>query len=101
MCIEYSKRMDPSLPYYYHTASHDRFYEGPRPEFSVRPKKPSRQKRVPRREQLGPIAGSRVTMAVSGSKSIRAEYHNCPVNLPPVPQEQTIHHEHSYSVQQR
>ena len=58
VCIEYYKRMDPSLPFYYHTATHDRFYEGPRPQFSV-PATSVRRKRPRRREQLGPIAGSR------------------------------------------
>lgn len=96
VCIEYYKRMDPSLPFYYHTATHDRFYEGPRPQFSV-PATSVRRKRPRRREQLGPIAGSRVRVAVSGSKSIRAEFHNHPVDLPPAPQVQTLVHEHSYS----
>ncbi len=33
LCLEYQKRMDPALPFYYHTSSHDRFYEGPRASF--------------------------------------------------------------------
>ena len=27
ICEEFYKRMDPQLPYYYHTSAHDRFYE--------------------------------------------------------------------------
>lgn len=33
-CVEYTKRMDPNLPFYYYTSSHDRFLEGPRPSFN-------------------------------------------------------------------
>lgn len=38
VCLEYQKRIDPSLPFYYFTASHDRFDEGPRPSFNEPPK---------------------------------------------------------------
>ena len=33
VCNEFMKRLDPSLPFYYHTSTHDRFYEGDRPSF--------------------------------------------------------------------
>ena len=32
-CEELIKRMDPDLPYYYHTSTHDRIYEGELPKF--------------------------------------------------------------------
>ena len=32
-CEELIKRMDPDLPYYYHTSTHNRFYEGELPKF--------------------------------------------------------------------
>ena len=38
---EFIKRMDPELPFYYHTSSHCRFYEGMMPKFSVKPSKQS------------------------------------------------------------
>ena len=28
--------VNPELPFYYHTSSHDRFYEGLNPEFSLK-----------------------------------------------------------------
>ena len=37
LCNEFTKRMDPELPFYYHTSHHDRFYEGPRPSFINQP----------------------------------------------------------------
>ena len=33
-CLEFQKRIDPDFPFYYFTAHHDRFYEGPRPGFN-------------------------------------------------------------------
>ena len=52
--VEFSKRLDPDLPYHYHTSSHTRYSEGSLPSFSE-PSKKNRKKarRVPRREQLG------------------------------------------------
>ena len=32
-CIEMSKHGSHPIPFYYHTSSHDRFYEGDRPSF--------------------------------------------------------------------
>ena len=46
--IEFSKRLDPSLPFFYHTSSHDRFYEGERPSFDVSAK----SKRNPRNQRI-------------------------------------------------
>ena len=33
-CLEFTKRLDPDLPFYYHTSSHTRFQEGPLPSFN-------------------------------------------------------------------
>ena len=49
---EFSKRADPELPFYYHTSSHTRYYEGPQPEFDKAPERKTKEKRVPRREHL-------------------------------------------------
>lgn len=54
------------------------------PEFSDKPKKPKKAKRPPKRELIGAI-GRRVSLPVRGSVSLRAEFHNLPVNLPPPP----------------
>ena len=40
VCFEFSKRIDPELPFYYHTSSHTRFYEGPLPSFNEPVSKP-------------------------------------------------------------
>ena len=94
--MEFSKRMNPSLPYYYHTATHDRFYEGERPNFNIPPKKKKTTKRARRREQPSAMVGKRVTMAVHQSSSIRAEFHNKPVNLPPPTNCPIVEYEHAY-----
>ena len=67
--LEFSKRTNPSLPYYYHIASHDRFYEGQRPEFNQPSKKTKAKKPAPRREKPCALIGKRVTMADHQSSS--------------------------------
>ena len=101
-CIEFGKRLDPELPFYYHTSSHDRFYEGSRPDFdSVQPshssKRNPRHQRVRRREQPGHLATGRATYAVPGERSTRTKFHNVPLELPPPPMSAQYHlFEHSY-----
>ena len=51
---EFIKCLDPDLPFYYHTLSHTRFYEGSLPDFNQPSLMKPKTKRVPRREQ--PIA---------------------------------------------
>ena len=36
-CIEFAKRLDPDIGFYYFSSSHDRFYEGERPHFDEMP----------------------------------------------------------------
>ena len=93
---EFVKRMDPDLPFYYHTSTHNRFYEGEMPDFNTKPKKTPQSRRTPRYELLG--ADNRVTFAVRNSGSIRAMFHNAPVELPPPPGTYNqLHHEHTYA----
>ena len=80
---EFLKRLDPDLPFYYHTSAHTRFYEDIMPDFSVPASKPRKIQRAPQRELLG--ATERVSLSVRGSGSIRATFHNVPVDLPPPP----------------
>ena len=99
LCIEFQKRMNPSLPSYYYTSSHDRFFEGPRASFDDPRTSTSRNPRhqlVRRKEQLGLLAPGRVTMATSGALSTRTIFHNVPVELPPPPNASVIN-EHSYA----
>ena len=82
MTEEFKKRMNPELPFYYHTSKHSRFYEGLMPDFSVKPNKTS-YKKLPRYELLG--SNNRISFSVRGDSSIRAKFHNVPVDLPPPP----------------
>ena len=95
MTEQFKKRIDPNLPFFYHTSTHSRFYEGLMPDFSVQnPKK--KVKRLPRYELLG-ANDSRVTMSVRGDTSIRTKFHNVPINLPPPPGTNPCLYEHSYA----
>jgi hypothetical protein len=50
--LKFMKRLDPNLPYYYHTSSHTHFSEGKLPDFSQASKvKKRKSRRLPRREQ--------------------------------------------------
>ena len=87
LCTEYTKRMDPELPFFYHTSHHDRFYEGPKPGFDQLAKSSRNpyHKQVPQKDRLGMIVSGRATMPTTGSLSTRMKYHNVPVELPPPP----------------
>ena len=50
------------------------------PDFSTKPRREKRPKQVPRYELLG--ADNRATFAVRKTGSIRATFHNVPVDLP-------------------
>jgi len=76
--------MDPELPFHYYTTSHQRYYEGELPSFNQPPVKLKVPKRPPTRELMGSI-GPRVSLPVRGSLSVRASFHNIPVDLPPPP----------------
>lgn len=103
ICLEFLKRMDPDLPFYYFTSAHDRFYEGPRPNFSEADAKGSknnpRKQRARRIDQPGKLVQGRATLATPGARSLRMEFHNLPVSVPPDPAAyQHIHSlEHSYA----
>lgn len=84
MCVEFRKRMDPELPFYFFTSSQHRFYESAMPDFSKKPEKAKKPKRAPRRELIGSV-GRRVSLPVRGSLSVRATFHYVPIDLPPLP----------------
>ncbi len=88
VCNEFMKRLDSDLPFYYHTSSHTRFYEGPLIEFD-KPKSKEKRKgwHIPRREQSAAFAPRRATMPVRGSVSTRVKFRNLPIELPPPPGE--------------
>lgn len=99
-CIEFSKRLNHDLLFYY-TSSHDRFYEGMRPEFSLKDqlsKHNPRNQRVRRYEQPSSIVMGRASLPTPGARSIRLSFHNVPIEQPPPPTNPynpTL--EHSYS----
>ena len=95
MCIEYQKRIDPDLPFYYFTAAHDHFYEGPRPSFNE--PRQSKESRVPRRESTAVFTSGRATLPFRGTQLTRAKFHNLPVELPPPPSIPVHVSDHSYS----
>ena len=92
-CEELTKRLDPELPFYYHTSTHHRCYERELPDFSQSRSKP-RKECIARRELLTSNIGSRVTMA--SSICIHVQYHNIPVELPPPPNMPGDITDHSY-----
>lgn len=98
--VEFLKRLDPELPFFYYTST-DRFYEGPLPCFNdpVDPASARKLRRPPRRELLGSYVGRRISLAPRGAGSIRATFHNAPVDLPPVPNSsmEVFRIEYSYS----
>ena len=51
--LEFSKRLDPELPFYYYTSGHSRFYIDIMPDFSVPATKPRKARHAPQRELLG------------------------------------------------
>ena len=99
LCVEFMKRMDPELPFFYYTSAHDRYYEGPRPSFSQPSSQQSKREQRPRRiEQPGNLVHGRATLAIPGARSLRMQFHNVPVDVPPPPSSlKQIHElEHSY-----
>lgn len=96
--MEYSKRLDPELTFYYHTSSHNRYSEGPLPEFSqVQRRRKRKHTRAPVREQPAAFASRRAMLPVHGSLGVRAQFHNQPLDLPPPPTVGINISEHSYA----
>ena len=99
VCNEFRKRLSPTLPFYYHTSTHDRFYEGDRPSFDEIRGSSKRNPRMQRSravEQLSHMQG-RVTLPTPGSRSTRNTYHKKPIDQPPPPTQLNPLSEHNYS----
>jgi hypothetical protein len=99
VCIEFEKRIDDTLPFYYFTSSHDRFYEVSRPSFDKPSERKKNPRRLPRSEQVIPasLSSGRATLPVRGTLTIRPRFHKGPVHVPP-PSTSLVHTvEHSYS----
>ena len=63
--------------------------------FGPREKKTPRHMRVPQRDQLGTLVAGRTSMVTSGSLSVRAKFHQVPVELPPLRRAEIHRVEHS------
>ena len=98
VCNEFSKRLDPANPFYYHTSTHDRFYEGDRPSFDEQgtSKNNPRTQRPRLVEQLYHMQG-RMTIPNPGERSTRSTYHNKPLEQPPPPSRINPLSDHSYA----
>ena len=92
---ELTKRLDPELPFYYHTSTHQRFYEVELPSFSQSTSRHCKEC-IARRELLISNIGGQVTMAQHGASSIRTQHHSVPVELPPPPDMPRHITDHSY-----
>lgn len=94
ICIEFGKRESSDLLFFYFSAAHDRFYEGERPEFNMKPHKLRSALKPPQREtQFADALGiGRVSIPVRGERSKRLQFHTGPIGLPPPP----ALHCHSY-----
>ena len=90
-CLEFNKQIDPELSFFYH-----RFYKGPLPEFNEPASGKRKLPRAPRREQPSAFAVKRATMPVRGSLALRPQFHNLPLELPPITIDQIYIVEHSY-----
>ena len=95
--MEFRKKIDPGLPFYYYSSTHDRYYEDVMPDFSIKPHKPRKPTRIPTREVFGHNVGRLATIAVRGKGSLRASFHKQPIDLPPVCSRQQLQVEHSYA----
>ena len=85
VCIEFAKRLDPDLGFYYFTSSHDRFMEGERPDFDHKSTRKSSNVRPRRRERPSNLIYGLATFPQPGAKSVRVTYHNLPIDAPPPP----------------
>lgn len=99
VCIEFEKRIDDSLPFYYFTSSHDRFYEACRPSFDIPSEQKKKTRRIPHSEQIASasLSSGRATLPIRGTQTIRPRFHKGPVHVPP-PSNCNVHtFEHSYA----
>ncbi len=85
------------LPFYYFTASHDRFFEGPRDPFNQPPKNQKKKSRTPKSEQVVSVCSGRATLPVLGTLTVRPKFHKHPVSVPPPMNTPAHSADHSYA----
>ncbi len=96
ICLEFEKRSNPELPFYYYTSSHDQFYEGERPSFDDQPARQKKGKRLPVVEAGVLFQSDRASLPLNRSLNVRARFHNPPMSFPPPPSIPINVAEHSY-----
>ncbi len=101
ICLEFEKRTNPDLPFYYYTSNHDRFYEGDRPSFDMQPAR-EKVKRIPVVESSVLFRSGRASIPlklISHLMYVRAKFQNLPASCPPPPNIPIDLHEveHSYA----
>ena len=101
VCLEFYKRLNPELPFFYFTSSHDRFHEGERPSFDQPPKRVRKSSRLPSIETSAVFKSGRATLPKNKSLHVRAQFHNPPVQCLSPPSVPTHMADHSYGRYQR
>lgn len=85
ICNEFTKRIDPDLPFYYYTSEKNRYRIHDMPSFdkptSTRPARLDFQRLI-RREDVGHVVVGRTTMPVRGTRTVRQQFHSNPASLP-------------------
>lgn len=87
ICNEFTKRIDPDLPFYYHTSDKNRYRIHDMPLFDNPPDGRTRLDFLPapRREDVGKMVVGRASMPVRGTRTIRQQFHSNPAALPQLP----------------
>ena len=84
---EFSKKIDPDLPFYYWTGHRHRYSDDPLPSFNDPSGATERLDRVrlSRRSDLGVFVANRASLPQRHSLTARATFHRAPERLPPPP----------------
>ena len=88
ICNEFLKRIDPDLPFYYHTSDKNLYRIHGLPAFDIPAQDgKSRLDFLPstRREDVGQVVIGRATMPIRGLRTVRQQYHSQPADLPQPP----------------
>ena len=84
---EFTKKIDPDLPFFYWTGSDKRYNVGPLPSFN-RPSENGKERldkvSISKRSDPGVFHSNRASVPQKGVLSVRAIYHNPPESLPPL-----------------
>ena len=75
-CEELTKRMDPDLPYYYHTSTRNIAYFMSQNLMNQFTEKKQKNSNLLEENLLVATVGGRVTVVPHGSVSIRSQFHN-------------------------